>query len=167
MSDPFLSAATHRTLDTATDGAASALEALDITDGTMDTTAVSYASFELVRSSVVDEATGEQLSSEVVTRGVTRLETLHFIVRGAPIIQLRRRTINYKHFRLVGFTKVGVDLVEMGDYAPGDGTFAMPPAKIPNMYLATGRYRIEISYSAGGLGQDQEVFAMTHEFEVV
>ena len=96
---------------------------------------------------MTDKATGARLAADKVTRGSTRLETLKFKV-SEPLDGLRRQVINYKHFPLAGFQKVGVDTVEMGRYEPGVHTFSMPEAKIPNMYLAKGRYRIDLNYTA-------------------
>lgn len=108
----------------------------------------SSPAFEFVESIVTDESTGARLAADKVNRGTTRLEVLKFRAR-APLQGLQRTVINYKHFPVVGFQKVGVDVVEMGDYAAQEElhTFDMPKAKIPNLYLAKGKYRIHLTVS--------------------
>lgn len=105
------------------------------------------AAFDFLESIVRDKATGAQLAADRVTRGSTRLETLKFRV-SEPLDGLKRTVVNYKHFPLAGFQKVGVDTVEMGSFDTGVHTWQMPEAKIPNMYLAKGRYRIDLNYTA-------------------
>ena len=126
----------------------------------------SRAPFEFVSSDAVDEATGQRLSDDLITRGVTRLETILFRV-GRPLVGLQRRCVNYKHFPVVGFRNVGVDLVEMGNYEPLDQlqAFAMPGAKIPNLMVCKGRYRIEVTYSARNVAAP--LFFKEHEFTVL
>lgn len=111
------------------------------------TSSQSAPAFMFLDSVVTDKATGARLEADKVTRGQTRLEVLHFKV-AEPLIGLKRVVINYKHFPLAGFQKVGVDTVEMGSYEQGHHAFTMPEAKIPNMYLAKGRYKIDVTYSA-------------------
>lgn len=122
--------------------------------------------FELLDSTVVDEATGERLRADTVHRGSTRRETLHFRVH-APLVGVRRLTKNYKEFPVVGFRYIGVDMVEMGSFEARREaqSFEMPRAVIPNFTLARGLYRIEIVYVAQQF--DEPICRMSHEFRVM
>lgn len=122
--------------------------------------------FEFLESVVTEEGTGERLSASVVHRGSSRCERLIFRVN-TPLTRLKRVVHNFKHFPMVGYQKVGVEEVMMGDYPaqPEPQFFDMPLAKIPNMYLARGKYRIDLWYFADS-HPGKELTYIKHDFEV-
>ena len=128
--------------------------------------AVAKRPFVFLESIVTNEATGERLSDSIVHRGSTRCERLLFEVN-APLVGLKRTVINYKQFPMVGYQKVGVDEVPMGDYFPTNESqsFELAKAKIPNLYLARGKYRIDLSYTAQS-HPGEALLQIKHDFEV-
>ena len=62
--------------------------------------------FEMLKSVVTDESTGELLTHEKVIRGSVRLETLTFRV-SQPLKGLRRRTVTAKKFGFVFKVRIG------------------------------------------------------------
>ena len=124
--------------------------------------------FVFLESVVTCESSGKILSDTLVARGQTRLEKLVFQVN-TSLIGLTRHVTSYKQFPLVGYQKVGSEALPMGNYGPQLSTpqsFDMPKARIPNMVLAKGKYRIDLRYTAHS-HPGVVLTHIKHEFEVV
>ena len=123
--------------------------------------------FELVESTVIDEATRAPLTHEKVERGTTRLETLHFIVH-APLHNLRRRTVTSMNLGFMWQPVADVTL-DMGSHEPREAAngeplimqFEMPRAVIPTTPFAKGRYLCNIWYTA-----DNHPDTLRHERDI-
>ena len=113
----------------------------------------------MVKAVVTEEGTGALCTHEICKLGQVRNEMLYFRVR-EPLVALTRTCETLKKFPFVGFTKVGADVLLMGDYEPQDAlhTFEMPKATIPTTTLARGPYKVEVRYTASS----HEGVVLTH-----
>ena len=124
--------------------------------------------FEFLESIVTDGTSGERLDDVRVYRGTTRCEQLRFKVH-TPLVGLKRACTNYKFFPLLGYTKVGVDVVELGDYGVAGGavqSFGMPDPVLPTMRLVKGPYKIDIKYTAKNL-PGVVLAQIKHQFDII
>eukprot|EP00522_Entomoneis_paludosa_P013161 CAMPEP_0172451886 /NCGR_PEP_ID=MMETSP1065-20121228/9725_1 /TAXON_ID=265537 /ORGANISM="Amphiprora paludosa, Strain CCMP125" /LENGTH=167 /DNA_ID=CAMNT_0013203857 /DNA_START=74 /DNA_END=577 /DNA_ORIENTATION=- len=118
------------------------------TDDSSHSVDTAVQSFAVLKSHVVDQATGQVCVCDKVYRGTTRLETLTFQIPTGGVQNLTRHVVTSKKLGFAYMT-VNHDTLVLGSFVTaGPNQCDLPPNVVPSTAMAKGTYRIHITYTA-------------------